>query len=167
MAMTKKMQEAISSQINRELYSAYLYLSMAAYFDSLNLLGFSNWMKVQVQEEKTHAMKFYDYVYKRGGKVIMGSIEAPPKEWQSALDAFVYTLEHEKKVTALINGLVKIAISTKDKETEYFLDWFLEEQEEEEESAEKVIKKLKKAGDPSLLDKEMSLRVYKHPEKKV
>ncbi|MCB4792283.1 MAG: ferritin [Elusimicrobia bacterium] len=160
----ERLQETISRQINRELYSGYLYLSMAQYFNSINLKGFSNWMKVQVGEEKSHAMKFYNYVYKRGGIVILGKIEAPPTKWKSPLDAFMHTLEHEQKVTKLIHDLVRLAKSEDDKEAVDFLDWYVKEQQEEEESAAKVIAKIKKAKDLALLDKEMARRVFKPPK---
>jgi len=105
----KKMEEALNGQLNAELYSAYLYLSMAAYFESVDLAGFANWMRIQNQEEQFHAMKFYDYVIERGGRVTLRRIEAPPSNWDSPLAIFEATLEHERKVTALINDLVSVS----------------------------------------------------------
>ena len=102
--MNETIQKAINDQINAEIYSAYLYLSMAAYLDNLSLPGFANWMKIQYQEEMSHATKFYDYIYERDGKVIMKAIDAPPVEFKSPLRIFEDTLAHEKKVTSLINN---------------------------------------------------------------
>jgi ferritin len=110
MMINKKMEEAINSQINAELYSAYLYLSMSAYFQEKNLPGFASWMESQAAEEMFHAKKFYNYVIERGGRGDMRAIEAPPKEWKSTVDVFEETLKHEQHVTALINGLVDLAI---------------------------------------------------------
>jgi ferritin len=99
MAVGERIVRALNQQLNRELYSGYLYLSMAAYFESLGLRGFANWMKVQSQEELMHAMKFFDYIARRGGRVELFEIEEPPKSWSSPLNAFEYGLEHERKVT--------------------------------------------------------------------
>ncbi|MGD2248054.1 MAG: ferritin [Candidatus Methanofastidiosia archaeon] len=158
----KKMEKAINEQINAELYSSYLYLSMSAYFSSINLNGFSTWMRTQAQEELVHAMKFYDYVIERGGSVTLSEIEAPPTEWDSPLDVFQYTYQHEQKVTGLINGLVDVAASLKDHATTVFLQWFVEEQVEEEASASEIVETLQLMGDAKqglfMLDKEMSQR---------
>ena len=162
----KKMQEALNYQLNRELYSSYLYLSMSAYFQSINMKGFAHWMRVQTQEELAHAMKFYDYLVQRRGRVILSSIEDPPLEWGSPLEAFEHVYEHEQKVTALINDLVDLAISEQDHTTNNFLQWFVTEQVEEEESASEVVEKLKLVGDATeglfVLDKELGQRVF-HP----
>ena len=103
------MEEALNGQLNAELYSAYLYLSMSAYFQNVDLPGFANWMSVQFQEEQFHAMKFFNHITERGGQVILGSIEEPPTEWDSPLAAFQATLEHEQKVTGLINDMIFLA----------------------------------------------------------
>ena len=137
--MNKKIQNAINKQINAELYSAYLYLSMSAYCDSLNLKGFSHWLKKQAQEETEHGMKLYDYVVEKGGRVLLAAIDAPQEEWESILDVFDKTLKHEQKVTGLINNLVELAKKEDDKEAEDFLLWFVKEQVEEEESAGKMV----------------------------
>ncbi|MHC4488139.1 MAG: ferritin, partial [Planctomycetota bacterium] len=121
--ISKKMEKALNGQLNAELYSAYLYLSMAAYFESADLAGFANWMRVQVQEEQFHAMKFYDYIIERGGRVTLGSIQAPPSDWDSPLAVFEATLTHEQKVTGLINDLVDVARGEKDNASEIFLQW--------------------------------------------
>ena len=165
--ISKKMQKALNGQLNAELYSAYLYLSMAAYFETADLAGFANWMRVQDSEERLHAMKFYDYILERGGKVTLGSIEAPPSDWNSPLAVFEATLTHEQKVTGLINDLVNLAVAERDHATEIFLQWFVTEQVEEEASADQVVQKLKLMGDASgglfMLDREMAQRVFTPP----
>ncbi len=141
--LSKKMEEALNKQINAELYSSYLYLSMAAYFDSINLNGFAQWMKVQAKEEVEHAMKIYKYVYDRGGVVSLESIDKPPVKWDSPLDVFENSFKHEQKVSEMINNLVKIARDENDYATENFLQWFVQEQVEEEASADEIVQKLK------------------------
>ena len=141
--LSKTMEEALNKQINAELYSAYLYLSMAAYFDSINLDGFSHWMKLQAKEETEHANKLYDYVYERGGIVKLEAIDKPPTEWDSPLSAFEDSFKHEQKVSEMINNLVEMARNEKDYSTENFLQWFVEEQVEEEANADAVVQKLK------------------------
>ncbi len=163
----KKMQDALNEQVNAEFYSAYLYLSMAAYFESTNLPGFATWMRAQTQEELIHTMKIYDYVNERGGRVTLKSIAEPPSEWKSPLAAFEAAYGHEQKVTGLINGLVNLAVEEKDNAANTFLQWFVDEQVEEEESAETVVNKLKLAADASdgmnMLDNEMGQRVFTPP----
>ena len=141
--VSKKMQGALNEQINAELYSAYLYLSMVAYFESVNLPGFATWMRVQTQEELTHAMKIYEFVNECGGRVILKPIAEPPAEWESPLVAFKAAYKHEQKVTGLINNLVNLAIEEKDHASNNFLQWFVDEQVEEEASADEVVQKLK------------------------
>jgi len=166
---TKKMEEALNSQINAEMYSAYLYLSMAAYFESVNLSGFANWMRIQVQEETCHANKMFDYVNERGGKVTLTSIEAPPTEWDSPLEVFEATLEHECKVTSLINDLVYLARDEKDNASEIFLQWFVKEQVEEEGSVNKILGELTLIKDSPqalfLINRELGQRVFTPPAK--
>ncbi len=163
----KKMQGAFNEQINAELYSAYLYLSMVAYFESINLPGFAAWMRAQTQEELMHAMKIYDYVNERGGRVILKSIGKPQTEWKSPLDAFEAAYEHEQKVTGLINGLVNLAIEEKDHAANMFLQWFVNEQVEEENNADAIVQKLKLMADAPggmyMLDNEMGQRVFTPP----
>ena len=165
--ISQKVQEALNRQCNREMYSAYLYLSMSAYFQSLNLKGFASWMRVQTQEEMVHAMKFYDYVVQRGGRVILADIEAPLTEWKSPRDAFDKTYEHEQKVTGMINDLMDLAIAEKDHASVNFLQWFVTEQVEEEESSSEVAERLKLIGEDSngllMLDKELGQRVFTPP----
>jgi ferritin len=160
--LTEKMQAALNDQLNAELYSSYLYLSMNAYFKSVNLDGFANWMYYQAQEELEHAMKFYDFVIQRGGKVQLLQIAAPPTEWDSPLAVFEATLEHEQKVTGLINNLVDVAHEERDHATNIFLQWFVSEQVEEEESVGGVLEQLKLMGDAKgglfMIDRELAKR---------
>jgi ferritin len=142
-----KIQAALNKQLNAELYSSYLYLSMSAYFQSVNLPGFANWMRVQAQEELVHAMKFHDFINERGGRVLLQPVEGPPSEWSSSLDAFENAYKHEQKVTGLINDLVNLAIKEGDHATNIFLQWFVTEQVEEEASADEVVQKLKLMAD--------------------
>ena len=163
----KKMEAALNDQINAELYSAYLYLSMAAYFESVNLSGFAAWMRAQIQEEVMHAMKMYDYVNERGGRVILTAIDEPPAEWKSPLAAFQAAYKHEQLVTGRINGLVDLAIKEKDHAANTFLQWFVNEQVEEETSADAVVQQLKMAeGAPGalfMIDRELGQRVFTPP----
>ena len=165
--ITKKMQQALNEQINAELYSAYLYLSMEAYFKSENLPGFANWMRAQTQEELMHAMKIYDFLNERGGRVILKRIEEPPTQWDSPLAAFEAAYKHEQKVTGLINDLVNLAIEEKDHATNSFLQWFVNEQVEEESSADEVVQKLKRVekapGGMFMIDQELGQRVFTPP----
>jgi ferritin len=163
--ITEKMRDAINNQVNRELYSAYLYLSMSAYFGSVNLKGFAHWMRMQVKEELVHAMKLYDYLVQRGGRAVMLPIGEPPSEWISPLEAFEHASRHEQNVTGLISDLVKVAVSERDDDANNFLQWFVKEQVEEEESAGKVVQKIRSAGsDLSALDRKLAKRVF-HPPK--
>ena len=141
--LSEKMKDALNKQVNAELYSSYLYLSMAAYFDSINLNGFAQWMKAQAKEEIGHAMKIYKYIYDRGNSVELESIDKPPIKWDSPLDAFEDAYKHEQKVSGMINNLVVIAREEKDYATENFLQWFVEEQVEEEASVDEIVQKLK------------------------
>lgn len=163
----EKIQDALKNQLNAELYSSYLYLSMSAHFESVSLKGFANWMRVQAQEELTHAMKFYDYIQERGGRVTLTSIDAPQTQWDSPLDVFEHVYKHEQKVTGLINDLVDLALSEADHATNNFLQWFVTEQVEEESSADEIIQKLKLVGEASggllMLDQELKQRVFTPP----
>ncbi|MBI5569517.1 MAG: ferritin [Desulfomonile tiedjei] len=164
--MNEKIQEAFNKQLNAETYSAYLYLSMSAYFEATSLRGFANWMRVQAQEELLHAMKFYTFLNERGGRVVLTAIESPPTEWQSPLDAFKNAYAHEQKVTAMINGLVDLAIEERDHAANAFLQWFVTEQVEEESSADAVIQQLKLAGEGGglfMIDRELAARVFTMP----
>ena len=163
----EKMREALNKQINAELYSAYLYLSMSAQFGADNLKGMANWMRVQAQEEMVHAMKFYTFILDRGGKVHLLPLEAPPAKWASPRAAFEDAYKHECKVSSLIHALVDLANAEKDHATHAFLQWFITEQVEEEASALEVAEKLKLAGDHPeslfMIDKELGLRIFTPP----
>lgn len=158
--ITKTVQDALNKQIQKELYSAYLYLAMAADCEARNLKGFASWLKVQNQEETSHAMKMYDYLLERGGAVALQAIEAPPSEFGSPIKMFESVLEHERHVTASINELYEVAGKEKDYATQVFLHWFISEQVEEEASASEVLEKIRMLGDRALvyLDKEMGKR---------
>ena len=161
------MLDELNRQVNAELYSSYLYLSMAAYFESINLKGFANWMKIQAQEEVIHAMKFFDYINERGGRVTLDTIKKPPAEWKSPLDVFETTYKHEVNVTKMINSLVDLAIREKDHATYNMLQWFVAEQVEEEASADAIRQQLKFIGKDGrgllMLDRELSRRVFTPP----
>ncbi len=165
--LQEKIQKAINEQINAEIYSAYLYLSIKSYFQSSSLGGFANWMQCQVEEELMHSMKFYDFVAERGGRVLLDIIEKPEAEWASPLAAFEETLKHEQLVSKLINDLMELAIAEKDHATQIFLQWFVLEQVEEEASVGEVVDKLKLIQDNSsglfLLDAELGKRALTPP----
>ena len=168
--ISKKTEDVLNEQINAEFYSAYLYLSMEAYFESMNLPGFANWMRAQIQEESMHAMKIYDFVNERGARVKLKSIAEPQMEWKSPLAAFEAARKHEQLVTGRINDLVNLAVKEKDHATNNFLQWFVNEQVEEEATAEEVVQKLKmldKApGAQFLIDRELGQRVFTPPPTK-
>ena len=167
-SISDRMVEALNRQINAEIYSAYLYLSMAAYFDSIGLKGFANWMRVQWQEELMHAMKLYDYVVERGGRVKLYAIEEPPSEWDSTLAAFEHTYEHEVNVTKRIHELVELAMQEKDYATYNMLQWFVAEQVEEEASASEIVEKLRLIGSDGrgllMIDRELAARQFTPPQ---
>jgi len=165
--LKEKMLKALNGQINAEMYSSYLYLSMEAYFQTVSLKGFANWMRSQVQEELFHGMKFYDYVCERGGRVTLQSIKKPESSWKSPLVAFKHIQQHEELVTGLINDLVDLAMAEKDHATLNFLQWFVAEQVEEEASVGEIVDKLKLIKDDTsglfLLDAELGKRVFTPP----
>jgi len=141
--INKIMQDAMNDQINKELYSSYLYLSMAAYFENRNLSGFAHWMRVQEAEERGHAMKFYDFILERGGKVTLGAITAPKTEWKSTLEVAEEVASHEAQVTASIYALYETALTEKDYPAQIMLQWFISEQVEEEKNAADIVANLK------------------------
>jgi ferritin len=147
MEISKELQEAINDQINLELYSGYIYLSMAAYFESINLSGMAKWMKIQANEEYEHAMRFWDHVADRGGRVILTEIKAPATEWNSPYAAFENAYEHEKIVTERIFKIGELAKKLGDKSAIPLLNWFYEEQVEEEEQTQRIADLLKQIGD--------------------
>ncbi|CAB3287463.1 putative bacterial non-heme ferritin-like protein [Methanocaldococcus lauensis] len=158
---------ALNKQINKEFYSAYLYLSMSAYAESLGLKGFAQWFKVQSQEELDHAMKIYSYVIERGGRVKLYAIEKPKNDWMSIIEVFEDGYKHEQLMTESINNLMDLAVSEKDYATVNFLQWFVNEQVEEEASFSEILDKLKLIGDDKrglfMLDKDLGQRVYTSP----
>jgi ferritin len=165
--LSKGIVEALNKQLNREIYSAYLYLSMSAYSTYKGLKGFANWFMVQYQEEMAHAMKFYDYVNDQGGQVQLMAVAKPPTKFGSPLDMFEKVLEHEKFVTKCIHDLVNLAIDEKDHATKIFLQWFVTEQIEEEANDNDIIAKLKLVGKDGnglfMIDKELATRVFVPP----
>ncbi|TSA19358.1 ferritin [bacterium] len=145
--LSKKLQDALNQQINHELYSSYLYLAMSAHFESVNLPGFARWMKVQSEEENEHGMKFFHYVYERGGKVVLEAIAKPPVDYKTPIDVMKKVLEHEKKVTGTIEALYELSLKEKDYAAQVMLHWFIKEQVEEEKNASDIIEMLKTIGD--------------------
>lgn len=168
--LKENMLKALNSQLNAELYSAYLYLSMEAYFESIDLSGCANWMRAQAQEELTHAMKFYGYIAQRGERITLSTIDGPQVEWDSPVAVFEHVYKHEQKVTGLINDLVDLSVSESDHATSNFLQWFVAEQVEEEESASSVLQRMKLAGNSKsglfMLDSELGQRVFTPPAAK-
>ncbi len=160
-----KMAEALNKQINEEFFSAYLYLSMSGYFESIGLKGFANWMMVQYKEEVDHGMKFYNYLLSQGADIKLLPIAEPPHTWDSPLNAYEETLKHEQHITKCINDIVDLAEELKDRATFNFLQWYVDEQIEEEENDREIIDKLKLVGDNKsglfMLDKDLSARIYK------
>ena len=139
----KAMQDAMNEQINREFFSSYLYLSMAAYFEVRNLTGFGHWMRLQAEEERGHAMKFYNFILDSGGQVRLKGIDAPATEWKSNLEVAEQVAEHESRVTASIHNLYEIALKEKDYASQIMLQWFISEQVEEEKNAAELVAKLR------------------------
>lgn len=167
--MNPKVEAALNEQIKWELYSSYLYLSMASWYESIGLRGFANWERVQAQEELAHALKFFDYVIARGGRVILQAVDAPPREWASPLAGFEFQLAHEQTVTGRINDLVNLAIGERDHATSNMLRWFVDEQIEEEANAGELVDKLRMIGEDGgsgllyMLDKELAARIFTPP----
>jgi ferritin len=163
----KKMYDALNKQLNNELYSAYLYLSMSSFAGSIGLKGAANWFMVQYQEEMVHAMKFYNYINSQGEHVQLAAIASPPESFKSLLDMFQQTLKHEQFITSSINNLVDLALKEKDHASNIFLQWFVTEQIEEEENDRDIIGKLKLIGDNGqgllMLDSELAARVFVPP----
>lgn len=165
--LSEKMVDALNEQINKEMYSAYLYLAMSSYAEFKGLKGFSNWYRVQYQEEMEHAMRIYDYVQEQGAQVKLKAIEQPSSDFGTPLQILEKTLEHEQFVTKLINNLVDLAIKEKDHASQIFLQWFVTEQIEEESNVNEILDKLKLAGKNGnglfMIDKDLAARVYTPP----
>lgn len=160
--ISEKILRVLNEQVGKELYSAYLYLSMATYFDAEDLQGFARWMKVQAKEELGHAMKIYEYIYERGGRVELPALEKPRCRWDSPLEAFKQALEHERFITSSIHSILELARAENDHATANFIQWFVKEQVEEEAQVELIVKKLQKLGDSPvaiyMLDRELGSR---------
>ncbi len=160
--LSKGIQDAINEQIKHEVESAYLYLSMSAYCESLQYSGVATWLRVQWQEELEHAMKLFKFVHERGGRVTLQGIEKPPAEFKSLLDVFQQVLTHEQKVTALINKLYELTLKEPDYASQIELQWFIKEQVEEEKNAGDIIQQLKMVGDNGtaliMLDRQLGAR---------
>jgi len=163
----KKIEAAINEQINWEVYSSYLYFSMAAYFDATNLKGFAHWMRTQAMEEMTHVKRFYDFLTSRGGRVILTAVKAPPTGWDNPKAVFIDTLEHEQHVTKRINDLMNLAHDLREHASISFLQWFIDEQVEEEESVDEVLQSLKlnenNPGGLFMIDKDLAQRMFVPP----
>ncbi len=160
--LSKGLQDAVNEQIKQEINSAYLYLSMSAHCESNSLPGMAKWLRVQWQEEQSHAMKLFDYLSLRGGRAVLQAIDRPPDGFKSPLDIFQKVLVHEQKVTALINKLYELALKENDHATQVELQWFIKEQVEEEKNASSIIEQLKMIGDSTsallMLDKALGTR---------
>jgi len=165
--LSKKIEKALNQQINAEFFSAYLYLSMSAYLNDLSLVGFSNWMRAQYEEEKFHAIKLYDYVLERDGKIKLEQIKAPQQEWNGIIDVFEDVLNHERQITEMINSLMSLVISENDHATANFLQWFVAEQVEEEAAVSEILSQLKliegKGSGLFMLDREAAQRKFSEP----
>ncbi len=163
----KEVLDAMNEQINAESYSAYMYLSMAAYYESIGLSGFAHWMKIQYQEEAAHAIKFFNYVTERGGKVVLKAIPQVPVDFDGIVDVFEKTLVHENHVTDLINNLMSVAMAVNDHASQSFLKWFVDEQVEEEANVEKILATLKLINGQGngifMMDRELGQRVFVDP----
>jgi len=160
--ISKKIEDAFNDQINAELFSAYIYMAMSAYLESVDLVGMAHWMNVQAQEEVDHARKFAAHIVERGGRVRYKTIECPQEEWKSALDVFKGAYDHERYVTGRINSLMDMAVAEKDYASQVFLHWFIEEQVEEEAAADAIVKKLELIGEGGkgiyMVDKDLGKR---------
>jgi len=160
--LAPELQDAMNAQIAAELYSSHLYLAMSAYCEAENLPGFAHWFRLQAEEERAHALRFFEHIVDRGGRVKLGAIDAPPHGFASPLEAFERTLAHEREVTALIDGLYRMAVERGDYASQVFLQWFVEEQVEEEKQTGDVVQALSTlGGDPAstlMLDRELGAR---------
>ena len=160
--LSKTLEKALNEQVNSEYYSAFLYLSMSSYFESVNLLGMAAWMRMQYEEEIIHAIKIFDMIVEMEGKVELKPIDGPPKEFKSPLDVFTKSLEHERKVTGMINNIYSLARKENNYAVQSALQWFIDEQVEEEKSALEIVQQLKMIGDETtpllMLDSKLSSR---------
>ncbi|MCB9207456.1 MAG: ferritin [Ignavibacteriales bacterium] len=160
--VSKKIEDALNDQLNKEMFSSYLYLSMAAYFDNINLGGMSKWMKMQSEEEYLHSMKFYDFILRLGGKVKLGAMEAPQTKWKAPKDVFEDSLKHEQFISKSIHKLMDLAIEESHHPTKSFLQWFVDEQVEEEDNVQQIVENFNLIADDKsglfMLDRELGAR---------
>ena len=167
--LKKEIEKALNTHLNEEFFSANLYLSISAYFSSIDLPGFAHWMKIQYEEETFHGMKFLDFIDIRGGRVKIEGIKKPEFEWKSPLDAFEEAFKHEQYISSRINDLVDLALKERDHALNNFLQWFVSEQMEEEATTNGIFQKLKKMKDSAtsllMLDQELAGRVFTPPAK--
>ena len=165
--LSAKLQDVLNEQINKELYSEYFYLSMEAYLRSIDLDGIANFFSVQTQEEHLHAMKIYNFIIDKGGKVVLKKIDAPPVDYKSVVDIFEQTLKHEKLVTKSINDLMDAAVKENDHAVISFLKWYVDEQVEEEANVTRILSKLKLIGGEGhgllMIDQELAARIFTPP----
>ena len=165
--ISEKIQEALNEQVNKEFYSAYMYLAMSAYCDTIGLPGFSNWMRMQFEEENLHVTKMYDYILAQGGQIHLKQIDEPPKEYGTPVDIFEKTLEHEQYVTGLIHDLMDLAVGEKDYATQTFLQWYVSEQVEEESNVNDILAPLrmvgKEGGGLMMIDQQLAKRLPPAP----
>lgn len=168
--INENVSKVLLEQLNKEFYSAYLYLSMSSYFSNEGLLGFANWMRVQAQEEQVHAMLIYDFLINRNERVILTPIDAPPSHWESPLNVIEEALKHEIHVSGLINNIINVAEEVKDRATISYMYWFVNEQVEEEANAQNIVDTLKFIGEDRsalfLLDQELAKRTFSEPSTK-
>jgi ferritin len=160
--ISQTLTDALNDQLKQELYSSYLYLSMSAYCDEKNLTGFAHWMRLQADEERDHAMKFFDFIQDRDGRAVLQAIPQPARDFGSPVDLFEQVLAHEQEITSLIDQLYRKAAAEQDHATQVFLQWFISEQVEEEKTASQILETLRMAGDNKvallMLDRELGAR---------
>ena len=160
--MKKRIEDAVNTQINEELFSAYVYLAMSAHFEAVNFEGFASWMKIQAKEELAHAMRLFDHLNRRGGRVVLKAVGEPPLDFGAPLEVFEKALAHEQHITGCIHDLYRVAVEEGDLPAQLELQWFVDEQVEEEENTGRVVEQLKMAGDNKvallMLDRELGQR---------
>ena len=165
--ISDKMQKELNEQVNKEFYSAYLYLAMSAYCDSMGLPGFGHWMRMQYEEESLHVTKMYDYILNQGGKIHLKTIDEPPQDYGTPLEVFEMTLEHEKEVTGLIHRLMDLALEERDYATQTFLQWYVTEQVEEEANVNDILAPLRMVGNDKsglmMIDQQLAGRAAPQP----
>ncbi len=163
-----ELNDLLNRQINAEFHAAYLYLAMATYFESLDLTGFANWMRVQFEEEQFHAMKFYNYLLERDGNITLEAIEKPESDFSSIVDVFEKSLAHEQKITGMINDIMAAAVAANDFATVNFLQWFVEEQVEEEAAVKTILAQLRMVDGKGhailMFDREFAARTFVAPQ---